>query len=80
MEQQAQQWPESQSDRDLVLEAERGLHGLGSVVAVMSRLKEAIIRQDRSTTRLNNLLLWFTIAIFALTAVQVWTVFFPPHR
>ena len=77
---QEQQWPDNQSDRDLALEAERGLHGLGALVAMMGRLKDTIVKQERSTNRLNALLLWFTIAIFALTVVQVWVIFFPSHR
>ncbi|MEK7534307.1 MAG: hypothetical protein AAB600_03110 [Patescibacteria group bacterium] len=59
------------NDNDLVEEAQTGLRGQGAVVEMMGRLKNAIIEQDRSTKRLNKILLYFTIAAFVLSFIQV---------
>lgn len=57
-------------DDELVDEAQTGLRGQGAVVEAMNRLKNAVIEQSESTNKLNMRLLYFTIAIFVLTALQ----------
>jgi hypothetical protein len=59
------------TDDNLVVEG-----GVSASTEMMRRLKEAMVRSEASATilgerisRLNVWLLWFTIAIFALTAV-----------
>ncbi len=59
------------SDSDLVEEAQTGLRGQGAVVEMMARLKNAIIEQDHSTKKLNTILLYFTIAAFILSIIQI---------
>jgi hypothetical protein len=44
--------------------------GSGAIVESMFRLRDSVQLQDRTAKRLNTLLLWFTVAIFALTAVM----------
>ena len=66
---------EKVSDRELAEEAQTGLRGQGAVVEMMRRLKNTIVEQTRSTNRLNKFLLWFTIAITLLTAVQLYFQF-----
>jgi hypothetical protein len=63
-------YPEA-TRRELVEAANRGLGGQGAVVEGMFRLMDSIAAQEKTTTRLNKLLLWFTIAITAMTAVLV---------
>lgn len=58
-------------DNELVDEAQVGLRGQGAVVEAMNRLKDSVIKQSESTNKLNKRLLYFTIAIFGLTALQV---------
>lgn len=58
-------------DNELVDEAQTGLRGQGAVVEAMNRLKNSVVKQSESTNKLNKRLLHFTIAIFALTALQV---------
>jgi len=67
---------EKATDIELSDEAQTGLRGQGAVVEMMRRLKDSIIEQVRSTNRLNMALLWFTIAIFVLAAVQFYFQFF----
>jgi len=67
---------EKATDRELVDEAQTGLRGQGAVVEIMIRLKDSIIKLERSTTRLNTMLLWVTIAIFVLAGVQFHFQFF----
>lgn len=62
----------AKTDNDLALEADAGMHGQGAIVVMMGRLKDAIAALDHSTSRLNGWLLAFTVAIFALTAAQIW--------
>jgi hypothetical protein len=52
---------------ELIEAANRGLGGQGALVESMFRLMDSIGEQERSTNRLNKMLLWFTIAIFVLT-------------
>lgn len=67
---------EKATDRELVDEAQTGLRGQGAVVEIMIRLEDSIIKLERSTTRLNTMLLWVTIAIFFLAGVQFYFQFF----
>lgn len=63
---------------ELIEAASRGMGGSGALVEAMFRLSDTIQEQEKATKRLNTLLLWFTIviafftvALFALTVVQV---------
>jgi hypothetical protein len=68
------------TDPELVTEAQAGTRGQGAVVEMMRRLRNAIEKVDASTTHYNRILITLTILIGILTAVQVYTVFFPPSR
>lgn len=58
-------------DNELIDEAQTGMRGQGAVVEAMNRLKDSVTEQSGSTNKLNARLLYFTIAIFVLTALQV---------
>lgn len=58
-------------DNELANETQIVLRGQVALVEAMTRLKDSVIEQSESTNKLNTRLLYFTIAIFALTALQV---------
>lgn len=58
------------TDEKLAIEAQEGLRGQGAVVEMMRRLRDAIVKQQRST----NLLTW---VIIGLTIVLVIVGVFP---
>lgn len=51
--------------------AEAGTAGAGSMVEMTSRLTGTIRKSGDTIERLNRCLLWFTIALFVFTAVQL---------
>jgi hypothetical protein len=65
--------------RELIEAANRGRGGQGAIVEAMFRLMDTNMAQERTTRRLNWTLLLFTIALFAVTLVQVYFQFHP-HR
>lgn len=66
-------------DNELVDEAQTGMRGQGAVVEAMNRLKDSVIEQSESTNKLNTRLLYFTIAIFVLTALQLFILIVQLH-
>ena len=59
------------TDEELVCEANNGLQGQGANIEMLRRLRTAIENADKTAASLNRRLLWYTIAIFGLTLVQV---------
>ena len=75
------------TDPELVIEAQTGTRGQGANVEMMRRLRNATEKLDASTTRYSRILVWLTIIIGALTAlqlvltaIQLWPLWFPPTR
>jgi len=68
----------SEATRSELIQAAHLAGGQGALVEAMFRLMDSIDKQERSTNRLNKMLLLFTIAIFVLTAVQVYFQFHTP--
>jgi hypothetical protein len=58
-------------DEDLPEEADKGLKGQGASVEMMRRLKDAVNRLNCTTTVLMAVGIVLTLAILALTIVQV---------
>ncbi len=58
------------TDEKLAIEAQEGLRGQGAVVEMMRRLRDAIVKQQRSTN-------WLTWVIIGLTIVLVIVGVFP---
>ncbi len=59
------------SDDDLVNEADTGLRGQGAPVEMMRRLRNALVDQLESTTRLTKRITWLTYVLVVLTVVIV---------
>ena len=59
------------TDQQLAERADDGLKGQGAVVDMMSRLKDSIESLNTTTTKLNCVMIWLTVAILLLTAVSV---------
>jgi hypothetical protein len=75
------------TDPELVIEAQTGERGQGANVEMMRRLRNATENLDASTTRYSKILVWLTIIIgvltalqLVLTALQLWPVCFPSPR
>ena len=73
------------TDPELVIEAQTGTRGQGANVEMMRRLRSATEKLDASTTRYSKILVWLTIIIgvltalqLVLTALQLWPLWFPP--
>jgi hypothetical protein len=70
----ANEWPQL-SDDELARIAKDGLQGQGAPVEAMRRLKNAIERANTRSETYSRRMLWLTVAIFLLTAVQVIAAF-----
>ena len=66
MEKERKDWP----DDDLIKEAQSGLTGQGSVVEMMRRLKDVIIKLENTTTKQQGIIIWLTIVIAVLTFIM----------
>ena len=70
----ANEWPKL-SDDELARIAQDGLQGQGAPVEAMRRLRNAIERASTKSDTYSRRMLWLTVAIFLLTAVQVIAAF-----
>ena len=64
------EWAEL-SDQELAKIAQDGLQGQGAPVEAMRRLRVAMERASESSDRYSRRMLWLTVIVTVLTAVQV---------
>jgi len=68
---------ENSTDEQLAKEADAGLRGQGPVVIMMGRLRDELVKQQKSTNRLTKVILWCTVALVILTGVLVFVAVKP---
>jgi len=62
---------ENRTDEQLAQEADTGLRGQGPVVIIMGRLRDALVKQQKSTNCLTWVILGCTVMLVFLTCVLV---------
>ncbi len=62
---------ENRTDEQLDQEADAGLRGQGPVVIIMGRLRDALVKQQKSTNCLTWVILGCTVMLVFLTCVLV---------
>jgi hypothetical protein len=70
----ANEWSKLSND-ELARIAQNGLQGQGAPVEAMRRLRDALERASAKSDTYSRRMLWLTVAIFLLTAVQVIAAF-----
>ena len=74
----ASKWEEL-SDNELADAANRGLGGQGAVVESNRRLRVELVKQQESTNRLTWALVWFTLVLLILGAIQIYLIWPRPQ-
>ena len=68
---------EQKTDEQLAQEADDGLKGQGAVVTTMCRLRDALVKQQKSTNCLTWVILGCTVVLVILTGVLVFVAVEP---
>lgn len=62
-------------DREhIIFDVGRELRGQGGIANLLFRLNDSIVALDRSSTRLNKIMIGLTVAIAIMTGVMVWDI------
>jgi len=60
-----------ETDEALAQEADRGVSGQGALVRMMARLKDAIVKLERTSAAQQRKMIWLTWAIVFFTVVYL---------
>ena len=66
------------TDEELAREAQEGLRGQGAVVEMMRRLRDAIVKQQRSTNWLTWVIIGLTVALVIVEVLPLLKQFLRP--